>query len=78
MKLFERLRWLPTEMPWPGDGGRLGEQLRAADVGRRHAGNQQREVEEVAAVQRQALHFRLRHRAGDLAARGLEQRRLRR
>ena len=76
MKLFEKLRWLPTEMPDARDRRRLGEELRAADVGRRDAGNEQRQVEEVAAVQRQALDFGLRDRAGDLAARRLEHGRL--
>ena len=76
MKLFEKLRWLPTEMPDAGHRRRLGEELRAADVGRRHARHEQRQVEEVAAVQRQVLDFGLRDRAGDLAARRLEHDRL--
>ena len=67
------------EVALAGDGqpltrhrGRFGEQLRAVGVGGRHAGNEQRQVEEVPAVHRQVLDLRLRHRADDLAARGFE------
>ena len=69
MKLFERLRWLPTEMPWPGTADVSANSCVLRGVGRRHAGNEQRQIEEVAAVHRQTLHFPLRDRAGDLAAR---------
>ena len=75
MKLFERLRWLDTERPTPRNRGRFGKQLRSAsDVGRRHAGNEQRDVEKVAAVERQALRFLLRDARRDLAAGGLDHR----
>ncbi len=47
---------------------RLGEQLRAADVRRRHSRNQERQIQEVAAVHRQALDFCLWHGARDLAS----------
>ena len=77
MKLFERLRWLPTERPPPGHGGSFGEELGAGDVGRRHAGDEQREIQEVAAVHRQVPDLGLRDGAGDLAARRLEDDRLR-
>jgi hypothetical protein len=50
----------------------LGEELRAGGIGGRHTRNQQCQVQEVAPVQRQALHLGLRHRAGNLAARGLQ------
>ena len=78
MKLLEKLRWLPTDRSLARHRRCFGKELRAADVGRRDAGHQQRQVEEIAAVQRQALHFGLRDGAGDLTARGFEQRRLRR
>ena len=54
MKLFEKLRWLPIEMPLPRHRRCLGEQLRAADVRRGHAWHEQRQVEKVAPVHRQA------------------------
>ena len=55
-------------------GGRFGEKLRAADVGRRNAGHEQRDVQEVAAVHRQRLDLGLRDRARDLAAGSVEHR----
>ena len=54
MKLLERLRWLPIDRPTPWHRGGLGKELRAAaDVRRRDARNQQREIQEVATVERQ-------------------------
>ncbi len=59
------------------NGRRLRKQLAgSADVGRRDAGRKQREVEGVAAVERQSGNLRSRDCRRDLAARGLEQRRL--
>ena len=72
MKLFDRFRWLAMEMPWPGTADVSAKELGAADVRRRHAGNEQREIEEVAAVHRQALDFGLRYRSRDLASRRFE------
>ena len=60
-----------------GHGGRFREQLRAGDVGRRHAGREQRQVEEVAAVHRQRRDFRFEDGRGDLAARRFDHRRFR-
>ena len=74
MKLLERLRWLAIEMPWPGNGRRFRKELRAADVGRRHAGNEQREIEEIPPVHRQALNLGLRHGTGDLRSCRLDNR----
>ena len=39
----------------PGNGGCLREQLRAADVGRRNTRDQQRQVEKIPAIEREAL-----------------------
>ena len=76
MKLLEKLRWLPTEMPWPGTAEVSAKSWLLRGVGGRDAGNQQREIEKIAAVQRQVADLGLRHGAGDLAARRLEHRRL--
>ena len=51
----------------PGDRRRLGKQLRAGDIGRRDAGHEQREIQEVASVHRQVLHFGGRDGPCDLA-----------
>ena len=59
-----------------GHGGGFGEELVAGGVGGRDAGNQQREIEEVAPVERQVGDLGLRHGARDLAARRFEHRRL--
>ena len=56
------------------NGGRFREKLRAADVGRRDAGHEQRHVQEVAAVHRQRLDLGMRDRARDLAAGSVEHR----
>ena len=55
---------------------RFGKQLGTGDVGRRHPRHQQREIEEVPAVHRQAADFFLRHRRGNLAPRRFDNRRL--
>jgi hypothetical protein len=55
-----------------GDRRGLRKELRAPEVCRRHTRNEERQLEEVAAVERQAPHLNLRDRAGDLAASGLE------
>ena len=78
MKLFERLRWLPTDRLTPGTADVSGNSCVLRDVRRRDAGHEQRQLEEVAAVQRQVSHFASGHRAGDLAARRFEHGRLRR
>ena len=54
------------------NGRGLGEELGARGVGRRHAGHEEREVQEVAAVHGQADHFGRRDRPRDLAARGFD------
>ena len=58
------------------NGRRLGKELSAPDVGRRHAWHEERQVQEVASVEGQVLHLCLRDRSRDLAARGLEHGRL--
>ena len=73
MKLLERLRWLETDSADARHRRRLGEELRARDVGRRDAWHEQRYFEKVAAVERQVLELGLRHGARDLAARAFEQ-----
>ena len=57
-------------------GGCFREELRAADVGRRHPRHEQPELDEVAAVERQALHFGFGNGCRDLTAGGFEHRRL--
>ena len=56
----------------PGDRGSLGERLIARGVRGRDSRNQQRQVQEIPAVERQTANLRLRHGAGDLAARRFE------
>ncbi len=60
--------------PLSWSGRRFREQLRARRVGRRHAGDEQREIEEVPPVEWNGLHLRLFDGAGNLRARGLERR----
>ena len=52
-----RLRCPATETPLPGIGRGFGEPIVGAQVRPRHVRRQQREVEVVAAVQRQRVHF---------------------
>ncbi len=51
----------------------LREQLVAAGVSGRHTRHQEREIQETTPVERQSTNFALRHRAGHLGARRLEQ-----
>ena len=62
--------------PLPRHGRRFRKQLVAGGVGGRHAGHQQRQVEEVAAVQRQVLHLHVGHGAGNLGTSGFKRRHL--
>ena len=78
MKLFERLRWLAIERPCPGTAEVSAKSCVLLVLVGETPGNEQREIEEVAAVHRQVLDFRLRHGAGDLAARRFERLRCRR
>ncbi len=74
IKLFEKLRWLPMEIPWPGTAAVSAKSWFWRRVGGRDSGNQQRGVQKVAAVQRKLLNLGLRDRAGDLRSRGFEDR----
>ena len=76
MKLLEKLRWLPTEMPLPGTAEVSAKSCVLATLVGETPGTSRREVEEVAAVHGQRIRLRGRHRARDLAAGGLEDGRL--
>ena len=72
MKLLEKFRWLPTEIPWPGTAEVSAKSWLDAVLVGETPGNEQREIQEVAAVERQIVDFGLRNGAGDLAARGFQ------
>jgi len=55
MKLFEKLRWLPTEIPWPAQRGPRKELIVAVLVGEpRH---EQCDIKEAAPVQGEGVDF---------------------
>ena len=76
-KLFERLRWLPTESVMPGTAEVSGNSCVLAMLVGDDARREQREIEEVAAVHRQGRDFGFQNGRGDLAARGFDHRRFR-
>jgi len=47
LKLFEKFRWLPTEMPCPGTAEVSGEELIAGRIGGGHSGNEQMRGQEI-------------------------------